>query len=267
MLSVLRPWRALRSKADVRTLRAMSGETVALWTAKGGTGKTTVATNLAALLGRRGRVLLVDLDAQASASVAVGVAPANGLLDALRGKVPLADLIEPTFDWLDVVPGGPELVDAELELAKEFGIETLLRDALKGVEYSAVVLDCPPGLSRPLSIGALAAATIHIAPIAPDPLSVAGLADALQVADTVRSRLNSKLPPSRVLLSRVPRTRAARLTGDGLRERLGARVLAAEIPERAVVVESIALRVPVVHHAPQSPVALAFEALAEEVFP
>jgi len=249
-----------------RTLRAMSGEVVALWTAKGGTGKTTVATNLAALLGQRGRVLLVDLDSQASASVSVGVAPADGLLKALLGEIPLADLIEPTFDWLDVVPGGRELANAERVLSEEIGAETLLRAALKRVQYSAVVLDCPPGVST-LSIGALAAATVHIAPIAPDPLSVAGLADTLKVADNVRSRLNSKLPPSRVLLSRVPRTRAARLTSDGLRERLGARVLTTEIPERAVVVESIALRTPVVLHAPQSPVALAFEALAEEVFP
>ena len=154
----------------------------------------------------------------------------------------------------------------ERVLAGEAGAETLLRTALEGVEYSAVVLDCPPGLST-LSVGALAAATVHIAPIAPDPLSVAGLADTLKVADNVRSRLNSKLHPSRVLLSRVPRTRAARITSEGLRERLKARVLATEIPERAVVVESIALRVPVVHHAPQSPVALAFAALAGEVLP
>jgi chromosome partitioning protein len=244
----------------------MSSATIALWTAKGGTGKTVTAVNLAALLGKRGRVLLVDLDAQASASVAVGVAPANGLLDALRGEVPLAELVEPTFDWLDVVPGGPELANAERSLVSEPGAETLLRNALKGVNYSAVVVDCAPGLST-LSIGALAAATVHVAPIAPDPLSVAGLADTLKVADNVRSRLNPKLHPSRVLLNRVPRTRAARLTSEGLRERLGNRVLVAEIPERAVVVESIALRVPVVHHAPRSPVALAFEALVEEVLP
>jgi chromosome partitioning protein len=96
----------------------MSSSTLAIWTAKGGTGKTVTAVNLAALLGRRGRVLLVDLDAQASASVAVGVAPANGLLDALRGEVPLAELVEPTFDWLDVVPGGPELANAERSLVR-----------------------------------------------------------------------------------------------------------------------------------------------------
>jgi chromosome partitioning protein len=244
----------------------MSSSTLAIWTAKGGTGKTVTAVNLAALLAKRGRVLLVDLDAQASASLALGITPTDGLLDALRGETPLAELVEPAFEGLDVVPGGSDLARAERVLASETGAETLLRTALKGVRYSTVVLDCPPGVSA-LSMGALVAATVHLAPISPDPLSVAGLSYALEYANLVRSRLNPKLHPSRVLLSRVPRTRAARLTGAGLRERLKARVLAAEIPERAVVVESIALRVPVVHHAPASPVALAFQALAEEVLP
>ena len=248
------------------TLRAMSGETIAVWTSKGGTSKTVVATNLAALLARRGRVLLVDLDAQASASRALGVAPADGLLGALRGDVRLAELVVPTFDFLDVVPGGPELARAERILSSEAGAETLLRTALKSVRYSTVLLDCPPGVST-MSVGALVAATVHLAPVAPDPLSVAGLSDALDLADAVRARLNGKLKPSRVLLARVPRTRAARLTSEGLRERLKARVLATEIVERAVVVESIALHTPVVHHAPRSPVALAFEALAEELIP
>ena len=250
----------------LRTLRPMSGSTLAVWVSKGGTSKTVVATNLAALLAQRGRVLVVDLDAQASASLALGVSPANGLLDALRGEVSLAELVEPAFDFLDVVPGGPELARAERLLAAETGAETLLRTALKSVQYSTVIIDCPPGVST-LSVGALVAATIHLAPVVPDPLSVAGLADALELADAVRSRLNPKLHPSRVLLSRVPRTRAARLTSEGLREKLKARVLATEIPERAAVVESVALRIPVVHFAPKSPVALAFEALAEEVFP
>ena len=256
-------WLTLRA---CRTLRAVSGSTLALWTAKGGTGKTTVAANLAAVLAERGRVLLVDLDAQASASRALGIAPADGLLDALRGEEPLAELVVAAFEGLDVVPGGPGLARAERLLAAEAGAETLLRSALESVNYSAVVLDCPPGVST-LSVGALVAATLHLAPISPDPLSVAGLTDALVLADAVRSRLNAKLSPSRVLLSRVPRTRAARLTGEGLRERLGSRVLTAEIPERAVVVESTARRVPVVHHAPESPVSLALRALALEVLP
>ena len=245
----------------------MSGTTVALWSAKGGTSKSVTAVNLAAVLAERGRVLLVDLDAQASACRALGVAPADGLLDALRGEVDLAELVVPAaFDGLDVVPGGPGLARAERLLAAEAGAETLLRAALESVHYSAVVLDCPPGIST-LSVGALVAATLHLAPVVPDPLAVSGLGDALEVADAVRSRLNAKLAPSRVLLSRVPRTRAARLTSEGLRERLGGQVLAVEVPERAIVVESLARRIPVVRYAPESPPALAFRALAEEVLP
>ncbi len=245
----------------------MSGSTVAVWSSKGGLGKSVTAVNVAAVLAERGRVLLVDLDAQSSASRALGVAPADGLLDALRGEVDLAELVvAAACEGLDVVPGGSGLARAERLLAAEAGAETLLRSALEGVRYSAVVLDCGPGVST-LSVGALVAATLHLAPVPPDPLSVAGLADALALADAVRERLNAKLAPSRVLLSRVPRTRAARLTSEGLRERLGARVLAAEIPERAVVVESLARRIPVVHYAPESPPALAFRAVVEEVLP
>lgn len=243
--------------------------TVALYTSKGGTGKSTVAANLAAALAARGRrVLVLDVDAQASASRLLGVEPSEGLLDVLRAGQGLEGLVQKTpLEGVELVAGSAELSRAERVLGREPGAERLLAVALEALprrRWEFLLVDCPPGVGL-LSVGALAAVHEHLAPVEPSFLAVAGLGDALALSDAIRARLNPKLGPTRLLLSRVARTRAARLTSEGLREKFGALVLQASIPERAVVVEASARRSPVVTHAPASAAAAAFRALAEEV--
>lgn len=247
-----------------RTVRRL-----ALWTGKGGTGKTTAAVNLGHALAARGRrVLLVDLDAQASASRALGVDPADGLLDAILGRAAFEPLAAKTaLSGVEVIPAGPELARAERMLAGEPGAETLLRAAVERLgrrRWDWLVFDCAPGVSV-VTVGALVASEEHVAPVVPGPLEVAGLGDSLDLAAAVRERLNPRLLPSRVLLSRVPRTRAARLTSEGLRGAFGAAVMRTEIPALAAVVEATARREPVALFAPESPAAEAFAALAGEI--
>jgi chromosome partitioning protein len=242
---------------------------LALYVSKGGTGKSTAAANLAAALAARGRrVLVLDVDAQASASRLLGVGPREGLLEVLRTGEGIAELVSKTSSTgVELIAGGAELVQAERLLSREPGAERLLALALEALprrRWDYVLIDCPPGVGL-LSVGALAACSDHLAVIEPSPLAVAGLGDAIELADAVRARLNPRMAPTRILLSRVARTRAARLTSEGLRARFGARVFRAELPERAIAADSAAARTPVVIYEPASPLAQAFGALAEEV--
>lgn len=244
--------------------------TIAIWVAKGGTGKTTAALGLASALGARGRrVLVVDMDGQATATRALGVEPSAGLLDGLRDGGDPDELVvnETNAKGVACIPGSAELASAERAMAGEAGAETLYRSLLGRLpagRFDFILTDCPPGVGM-LVVGALTAAGEHLAPVTPDPFAVSGLRDALSLVDRVRQRLNPALLQTRILLSRVPRTRAARLTAEGLRERFGALVLSTEIPDRAVVVDAAAARRPVIEHDPESPVATAFHALAEEI--
>lgn len=107
--------------------------TIAVSNQKGGSGKTTTAVNLSAALAKHGcRVLLVDLDPQASASAWLGFRNGDrGLLGVCTDNVHLCHLTRHTrVRYVDVVPASPWLLGVDKALAAEVGAETLLRTAL-----------------------------------------------------------------------------------------------------------------------------------------
>jgi cellulose biosynthesis protein BcsQ len=104
--------------------------TIAISNQKGGSGKTTTAVNLSAALAEQGhRILLVDLDPQASASAWLGFRDGNrGLLATFTENVDLCHLTRHTrFANVDIVPGSPWLVGVDKALSGEVAAETLLR--------------------------------------------------------------------------------------------------------------------------------------------
>lgn len=171
---------------------------IAVINQKGGVGKTTTAVNVSAALAESGkRVLLIDMDPQAHATLHMGVEIEPGaasIYDVLCGKTTLAEATHDIDENFWLVGSHLDLAAAELEL---FGIadrELILRRKLaeQAQQYDYVIMDCPPSLGV-LTINALAAVDEVILPMQPHFLALHGLSKLLQTIDLVGQRLNPGL--------------------------------------------------------------------------
>ena len=177
-------------------------QTIACVNFKGGSAKTTTSLYLAQFLALRGyRVLVLDLDPQASLTAMLGIQPEFDLGDgdtlygAVRyddNRLPLRDIIRRTyFDGLSLVPGNLELMEYEHETPRALADRTRgenlffrrVGDALAEVEleYDLVVVDCPPQLGY-LTLGAVCAATALLITIHPQMVDVASMSQFLLMA-------------------------------------------------------------------------------------
>jgi len=239
---------------------------IAFFNQKGGTAKTTSTMNVAAALAERGRrVLALDMDPQASLTMATGVDVAaipQSIYDLLlEDDLSPAQIAVPTsIPGVDLVPSHPDLAAAELELLnvleRERQLDNRLRDAdLSGYDY--VLIDSPPALNI-LSINILVAADELIVPIEPHPLSLMVLRRLFDTVGRIR-RLNPGLAVDGFLPTKVHHS--SRLASDMLE------TLAEEFPDLPLLpsvplsvkgAESAAERTSVLQYMPRSAVAAAY---------
>ncbi|HEX4345770.1 MAG TPA: ParA family protein [Solirubrobacteraceae bacterium] len=247
------------------------GTVYAIANQKGGVGKTTTAVNVAACLAEAGfATLLIDIDPQANATLGLGakkdVEP--NVYDVLAGRVTLAAAERDTaIDLLKLVPSHPDLAGANVELPREPGSETRLREALADVRerYEYVLLDCPPSLG-PLTVNALVAADRVIVPVQTEYFALEGLAGLLDTLALIQRELNPRLKIAGMLLTMHDgRTRLARDVEREVREHFPSLVFDTVIPRNVRVGEAPSYGLPVTHHDPHCAGSDAYFELAKEV--
>jgi len=247
------------------------GTIYAIANQKGGVGKTTTAVNLAACVAEAGYdTLLVDIDPQSNATIGLGLSKEaeRTVYDVLIGEATIEDVVMPTtIDRLSLVPSGPDLAGATVELPRLPGSETKLREALQPARqaYEFTVLDCPPSLG-PLTVNALVAADRVIVPVQAEYFALEGLAGLLDTLSLIQRELNPRLTVAGMLLTMYDgRTKLAQDVEREVRQHFPELVFDTVIPRNVRVGEAPSFGRPVIHHDPHCAGADAYFELAKEV--
>jgi chromosome partitioning protein len=241
-----RPRRFERRKAAPLPSGQKSRSTYAVANQKGGVGKTTVSLVLGVAEARRGsRVLLVDLDPQASATTVLG---ANDLrptvADVMRdpGKCSLAEAIGPTEWGIDLAPSEWALREADTGLFAR-GKPILGPQLAALADYELVLIDCPPNLGA-LTFDALTAASHALVVTEPTFLAIRALDELLNTLEQVTAEHNPSLELAGVVLNRVEATAEHRRGVAEIEGSFGSQVWEPHIPKRAVLQDAMRLGVP-----------------------
>ncbi|WP_245986692.1 AAA family ATPase [Azospirillum thermophilum] len=246
---------------------------VVLTNQKGGVGKTTSAVNVASILAQDGyKVLLIDADAQANATLHLGVnamerqEAGRTLYDVLTGKAAVRDcVVTMERTGLDLLPSSIRLSQGEVELAARPASNFILRGHLSDIrkDYDFILIDCPPNLGQ-MTLNGLTAADLALIPCQAELMAIAGVDYLLQTIEQLRRLCH----PDLSVLGLVPTMYTQRNTQDReslslIHERYGQEMRIFEpVPRSTTYAQSVAAGRATIEVAPEVAGGAVFRSIA-----
>lgn len=169
---------------------------------KGGTGKTTGAREVAGILQRDKKVLLIDLDFQRNLSTSLNFESSRNIYDAIMKRDFKGNIVKIT-DNLDLIPGDLRMRNLDDDLKVSITSDFVIKEQLSVINhYDYVIIDCRPDMKKP-ETNAINASDIVLTPIEPHSFSL----DGFDILESFIGTHKSTLKPNLIhkgYLSRVP---------------------------------------------------------------
>ncbi|MCO5188938.1 MAG: ParA family protein [Anaerolineae bacterium] len=240
---------------------------ISMATMKGGVGKTTSAHAVASVFAEHERVLLVDIDPQATLTKAIGVSHPHTLYDVLMGTARPQSAVALLSESLAIMPSQIEMAEAEIAISGRIGRERLLSRILAPLasEFDVAIIDTPPSLGL-LTVNALVASRGVVVPTQPQAADLYGLREFLLTTIVqVQEFLNPILEVIGVLVTQYMKRVNHHREALVIMEQAELPLLDAVIPRTVKVAEALGVGESIVTYQPSHPASAAYVAVAEEI--
>jgi chromosome partitioning protein len=236
---------------------------------KGGVGKTTTAVNLSSALARLNKkILLIDLDPQGHSGEYIGIRDnEKSILEVIEKKFSATQCLRPTYiKNLWVLPSNLRL--GKFNQNTPVGRQFALREALPNEiinQFDYVIIDCQPSLSL-LTLNALTACDYVLLPVQAEFLALDGLTQLIVTLKEIQSKLHPKLEVLGVVLTMFDkRNKLSFEVQTELKKNFGDDLFDTAIPRSVKLAESPSFAQSIFEYAPDSPGAISYFELANEV--